>query len=160
MEYDVDSTTESDNINSLWLKSVFESLKSLENMERMAREGCSSLLEYLQYPIELRASQFADIQYKNLRFMVTEFSLLIRKLNPIIDETYGNTLMLTVSRLQNVIDRRGLFVKEVKKNNYISTELTNNFSRALFLLSEAISEIIKKIDYILYIKEKDNKPKW
>lgn len=158
MEYET-TALESDNINALWMKNVFESLKNLEIMERNAREGCASLFEYLQIPIEYRNVILADAQYKNLRFMVTEFSLLLMKLRPVLQEEEMKLLTKTSKKLIELMERKKFFVKEFKRNNMMISQVTPVFNEFLNLLSDNISEIIKKIEHLLYISQEE-KPRW
>lgn len=153
---------ESDNINSIWLKNVYESLKNLEIMERNAREGCASLFDYLQIPLDYRVKEFAEIQYKNLRFMVTEFALLITKLSPLIEDDELKKLREINKRLTRIINNRSLFLRDIKKGGgIIHTTLTITFDNTLELLSSQVSDIIKKMEHILYIKEdKESRPRW
>ncbi len=64
---------EATNISDLWLKNIFENVKNLESMERLAREGCVSLLEFAQ----MDSRMLPEIQYKNLKMMISEIELLL-----------------------------------------------------------------------------------
>jgi hypothetical protein len=160
MDYDLTTAVESDNINSIWLKNVFESLKNLEIMQRNAREGCSSLFEYLQIPMEHRNAILADAQYKNLKFMVTEFSLLLSKLAPILEPDDVEKLDGINQRFLKIIDHKNIFIKELRRNNFPYSQTTPAFDETLNLISLQVSKIIMKIEHLLYIKNEDNKPKW
>lgn len=152
---------ESDNINELWLKSVFESLKNLEIMERNARDGCQNILEYMQMPIEYRLTQVANVQYANLKFMISEFSLLIKKLRPILKEEYVKKLVVSSKRMLKISQNKNVFIKDIKRGGVIYANTTSSFDEALEILSNQISDIIKEIEELLYIKDKgDNKKRW
>ncbi len=75
------------NITDKWLDNVFEILMRLEGYERLAKEGCSSLIEYVQNPqIQI---DMAQIQKKNYDFFITEFEVLLNNIRHLIDaKTY------------------------------------------------------------------------
>ncbi len=156
---------ESTNINSLWLTNIFENLKNLEVMERISREGCNSLMDYLQIPLAQRQIILADTQYKNLKFMVTEMQLLLTDLSPVVAKDKHKAFMDTLKKIQPPIHIRRLFLVErhsVMKNGIFTSEVTPFFYETLTFLSELKLDIIKEISHILYIKDDggNNKPKW
>ena len=68
------------NISTLWLTNIFNNLKALENIERLAREGCSSITDYIQIPPAHQNIILVEAQYKNLRFFVFELEILLTNL--------------------------------------------------------------------------------
>lgn len=157
------------NINTRWLENIYENLKNLEEMERVVREGCSSLIEFLQIPPDQRNFVIPMAQYKSLRIMATEIKLLLDDLMPVINpeqlKEYRrklNNIMGFDEHGQSVLDNQELFIKQVKKNNQILyCETTLIFNKTLNFISDIKSGIISDIGHILYIKEDDiHKKKW
>ena len=152
---------ESSNINTRWLENIYEQLRTIQSMERLAREGCNSIMEYLQIPFQSREIILADVEYKNLRFMALEMDILISNLAPVLDkktEDYNKR----VDSVMNNLDRRNLFLKEVKKDNKVVMIQTLPFLyQSINYLSAIKSDLIKDIGHLLYIPEQDNnKKKW
>lgn len=157
---DEDINYESSNINSIWLQNIYENIKNLEAMERLAREGCSSILEYLQIPYEARPIIIADTQYKNLKLIYNELYLLLSDLVPVIKPDEMEKFRDKLDALEEVIKIKKLFVKErysKNKSNVISSEVTNFFYQTLKFLSNIKIAIIINISHILYVKEEDKK---
>lgn len=152
---------QSTNINSKWLENIYEQLQTIQNMERLAREGCNSIMEYMQVPFNMRQVILADVEYKNLRLMALEMDILISNLAPILKEKADKYNERMAKLLQN-IDYRNLFLKEIKKDGQVVMiePLPFLFSSTTYLTTIK-SELIKDIGHLLYIPEEDNnKKKW
>lgn len=150
---------QSANINSLWLQNIYENIKKLEEHERIAREGCDNLMEYLGIPADKRDLILGDTQYKNIKFMVTELHLLLGDLTPILDETKVKGYKENLNKIEEVISYRKYFVKEPYSSTrgiIISSKPTPFFFETLRFLSDMKIEIIKDIKHILYIKDQPN----
>lgn len=152
---------ESTNINIRWLENIYQQLQTIQNMERLAREGCNDIMEYLQIPYQSRQAILADVEYKNLRFMALEMDILIGNLAPILkDKTgeYNNRLNILLRNLDN----RMLFLKEIKKDNQVVMMESLPFMySSIAYLSSIKNELIKDIGHLLYIPEQDaGKKKW
>lgn len=156
MEPQIDSF-ESTNINALWLNNIYENLKNLESLHRLAREGCNSIMEYLQIPYDQRLAMLGDIQYKNLRFILTETVLLLEDLSPVINETQYSKFIGQLKQLKKVINQRNLFIRDIysaSENKIINSKLTNFFFETLEYLGEVKVAMIKipDVSAILYVK--------
>lgn len=154
---------QSGNINALWIDNIYQNLKNLENMERLANEGCLSILEYASIPIGQNKIVLGDLQYKNLRMMVSEFDLLITDLTPVIEEKDITLFINEINNIKKVINNRKLFVKESTshRNIMMSSEITPFFNETLIYLRDLKRKLIKQIEGLLYIKqEADNRKKW
>jgi len=150
---------ETSNINSKWLENIYENLKNIEQLERLSREGCTSIIDYFQIPFEQRAMFLGDAQYKNLRFLVTEIDLLLTDLTPVVNETNLATFRKVLEQIEAVLPNRELFITEIysaKSNSITRIETTEIFNRTLYLISLLRIEIIKEISPVLYIKKRDN----
>jgi hypothetical protein len=130
-------------------------------MLRIAREGCSSLLEYLEIHPDMQRLIFADVQYKNLRFVVMELKLLISNSQNILGEkslAYKEKLEIISSKVND----RSLFIKDVvQKNQLMSRDLLPSFKVILDKLFELNSDLINDLSPILFMPEDDKgKKKW
>lgn len=153
---------ESDNINTLWLKNIFDNLKNIENISRLAKEGCTSIVEYAEIPLNNRAYFIGDTQYKNLRFLVTELSLLLDDLEvPIENKDELHKYKKSLDKISNIITNRKLFLKEPrdKDGNIISSTPNQFFYDTLDILQHLKVNIYNNISHILYIRKKEN-PGW
>jgi len=152
---------ESTNINIRWLENIYEELRTIQNMERLAREGCNDIMEYLQIPYQSRPIILADVEYKNLRMMALEMDILIGNLAPVLKEKteqYRKKLLLLLTNL----DKRKLFLKEIKKDNQVvMIEPLQFLYTSVAYLSTIKNELINDIGHLLYIPEQENnKKKW
>jgi hypothetical protein len=155
---------ESVNINELWTKNIYENLKSLEQLERLAREGCENLFEYFQIPQEQKMFMFGDIMYKNMRFMVTEFILLLSDLTPVMKPDKHKQFLEQIMEIDKIKENRKLFVKDI----YQATTNSIKVSKATPFLYDTISflstfkiELVREIAHLLYIPEETiNRKKW
>lgn len=151
---------ESSNIHSKWLDNIYNQFIKIQEMETLALEGCMSLAEFMEIPIERLPIYLPEIEYKNLRFMVRELKLLVDNLSPILKEQskeYRELLKPVLKRL----DDRSLFLSENKKNNIIiELKLNPIFHKTVEYVLDIKTKIIEddKVMKILYY-EKENK-KW
>lgn len=148
---------ESSNINAIWLQNIYENIKNLEQLERIAREGCNSIMEYLQIPHESRAFILGDVQYKNLRFIITELDLLLIDLTPVIKESELIDFQLSLNKVKELIENRRLFLEEPRgvDRSIRYSKPKPFFYETLNFLSLLKVSIIKSIAHILYIKNDD-----
>ena len=143
-------------INKEWLSNILENIKNLEQLERLAREGCITIFDYFNSSYEERLSRYADIQYKNLRMMVTEFDLLLTDLSPIYQEELED-YTTSLKKLKEVLGKRHLFVKEslsvdkrIKKS-----QVTEFFLSMVDYISEMKRNLYIVISEILFVKKTD-----
>lgn len=152
---------ETTNINLEWLNNIYSELKTIQDIERISREGCRNLMEYLQIPIDSQKIVMADAQYKNMRFFALELDLLITNLAPVIKdkvEKYDKQLKPILKNINN----RSLFIDETTINNKVVEIYTLPFfNYTIDFLVSIKSEIIKDIAHILYLAEDDkDKKRW
>jgi len=136
-----------------WVKNIMENLKNLEVMERYAREGCQTILEYLQIPYEQRQVIIADVQYKNLRLIINELILLITDLTPVVNPDTLNTFDGQLKKLTELIKERKSFVKETynaSSNTVTTSSVTELYFKVLETTTSMRREIIKEIRGMLY----------
>jgi hypothetical protein len=150
----MDNTIRTANINETWLLNIYENIKKIENYERLAREGCTSVMEYVQMPIRDREINAGLIQYKNLKILLTEFILLLADLTPTIRKDKIKEFHDALDSLENIIQNENyLLVKRYDENNkIISINTTNNFNYILKSLHKLKIELFDQIKHILYIQ--------
>lgn len=155
---------ESSNINSLWLQNIYENIKNLENMFRMARDGCRGILEYTQVSQENKDMFLVDVQYKNLRLILTELKLLIDDTMIVIGEDKGIEFLNQLEKIEKIINIRKLFVKDnysATKNAIVNSSVTTFFMETLTFFEQIRRKIFKELAPLLYHKQEDiNKKKW
>lgn len=150
---------ESTNINTLWLQNIYENLKNLEYMERIAREGCSSILEYLQIPLENQQQILQDTQYKNMKFMVTEMNLLLTDLTPVLDKEKIKEFRKHLHALETGVNNKALFVDEAysfTKRKITSSSMTPLFYETISFITNMRVNIINEMASLLYVKKSDS----
>lgn len=149
-------TSDTGNINSKWLENIYENLKKIEEFERYAREGCASILEYTSIPFEQRPMQIGDIQYKNFRLLINEFSLVIPDLTPVIEQEEIIKINSRLALIKDHIDKQHLFIVYVKDHNgkIINSKTTELFKFTLDYMSTVRSMVISSISHLLFLREK------
>jgi len=149
---------ESTNINQKWLENIYENIKNLEQAQRYAREGCASLIEYVQAPYENKEIILADLQYKNLKIMTDEIVLLLKDLTPILDATKLDSFNRKIKEVDKTLrndNKKYLFIEtrtSVVKNAVISARTTDFFWETMDFLHNLQIEIIKSISHILFVE--------
>lgn len=155
---------QSANINALWLQNIYENLRNLQAYERLAREGCMSIIEYIQVPWEKKQIYLNDVQFKNLKFIGTEMQILLVDLTPIMDAKDLDKFQKQLDNMNKVINLRKLFIKEFFsgiKKEVTKSEMTPFFYETLNLFIKLRSDIINSISHVLYVKQEDqNTKKW
>lgn len=146
-------------INALWLNNIYENIKNLENMERLARQGCQDIFEHFQALREERTSLYAELQYKNLKLMITEMDLLLTDLTPILEQDptkkdIADEFRKHIKKVGKISENRKLFVKESRgiDGSIKLSKNTDFFIETLNFISDLKREIFKNIKHILYIQ--------
>lgn len=150
---------ESSNIHSKWLENIYNQLMKIQEMELLALEGCSSLAEYLEIPLEMVNVILPEIQYKNLKFLVHELNSLIDNLSPILKDDVKNYRKKLESIINN-IDIRHLFFKDIRdQGQIIEIRILPFFKKTLNFILLIKSDLIrhKKVMPILYYEEETKK---
>lgn len=146
----------SGNINERWLNNVYENIKNLENYERLIREGCSSLLDFMQIPLSSRQVIIGATQFKNLKFIITEFRLLLADLSPVLTEKAKiDKFNIILDRIEEAIKNESLFISE-KRNasrEIIEIKPTELFYDTIKVLHKLKIELFIEIKSILYIQD-------
>lgn len=153
---------ETTNINLRWLTNIYEQIINIEQMERMCREGCSSLIDYLQIPPDQRGLVLPDAQYKTLRFLVLEMDLLINNLAPILAEK-TELYKKRIEKVLEIVDNRTMFLKPIYSSEKVLSyfQVLDLLPKTISYLSSVVSDLIKDIGSLLFIaQDEQGKKKW
>lgn len=147
-------TFESANINTKWASSIADNLLHIENMLRLSKEGCSNIIDFTNIPIDQRLQQLSDVQYKNIRFIITELTILLPKVKIKIPEETYNKFQLDLKRLREIASNRKLLIKESRnaKNEITSSYTTDMFLQLIDTISILHSDILNNISTLLYME--------
>jgi len=153
---------QSSNINSKWLENIYENIKNLEKMCRIAENGFEDINYYITSTQQEKQILLPELQFTNLKSIITELDLLLDDLTPIIEEGFINECHKELSIKKREIKDRNDYIYDVynpmKKNILVYRELKTKFYSDLDSLSLMKRKIISKIGPILYVKA-DSKPK-
>lgn len=146
------------NINDKWLNNIYENIKNLENYERLLRDGCKNLLDFMSIPQINRPVVVGEIQYKNLRVFITEFKLLLTDLTPILRAGLADEFDKVLNDIDKVSRDRKLFVIDTydTSNKVISVQTTAFFWTTIDILHKTKRDLFKTIKKILYIDQGSN----
>lgn len=139
------------NINEKWLNNIYENIKNLENYERLVREGCQSLLDFMNIPQKDRPIVIGLTQFKNLKFMITEFKLLLADLTPVLEDPDEYDKIL--NNIDNALKTQSLFIKTRinEDKEIIEVVPTAFFYSTIDALHNLKRDLFKEIKKILYI---------
>lgn len=98
------------NINDKWLDNIYEILIRLEGYERLANEGCNSLMEYLQSIAQNPNIDFATLQKKNYDMFITEFEILLNNVRHLVDSKTFLKMRIKLNSLIASEDEAGGFL--------------------------------------------------
>lgn len=139
------------NINEKWLENIYENIKKLEDYERLVREGCQSLLDFMNIPERNRPVVIGLTQFKNLRFLITEFKLLLADLTPILKDSDEYDKVLNNIDDALILERLFLNVRTNVNNEIVEVKPTEFFHQTLNTLHTLKRNLFKEIKHILYI---------
>lgn len=124
-------------------------------LERLARDGCSSIAEYAQMSPEFIGTRLGDIQYKNLTLIAGELDMLLTDLIPVIDRPNYIRFKGMLDKIKKTIRSRDLYVQDIyssSKSKVTETRITSYFNDAFEYLVYIKREIILELAPILFIK--------
>lgn len=144
---------QSSNINAKWLENIYENIKHLEDHERLAREGCRTVLEFVQIPANTREIVLGETQFKNIKLFVNEFSLLLSDLSPVIEEKKLEEFRNAIDAVEKGFSDEAKFIKRIRnaQRQVIRVELTGFFHKTLRFLADLKVKLFIEIKGILYI---------
>lgn len=152
----MDSTNQT-NINNLWLNNIFENIKNIEIYERMARNGCKDLIEFIQCPPELRDEEMSEVQFQNLLHYGNEILVMLPDFASHIDEELGNQY---INRVKIIIEdmrtHKGKYIRKIisdPQRRTIKVKPTENFYITLDIFYSMRRQLILKIEPFLFTQE-------
>jgi len=154
-----EASFDSGNINTLWLHNIYENLHNLEEQERLSREGVSTLVDYANLPKQERESIIADLQYKNLKMMVSETYLLLTDILPVVNEDFHTKKKKFLDGVSKHINDKRLFLHSPvnqKTKTIIKIELKPLFYETLTIITDLRQDIIKELSHLLYVKHEND----
>ncbi len=135
------------NISDKWLDNIFNILKRLEESEKLAREGCLTILEYVQIP----EKSLPLIQYKNYTLFLTDFQLLINNCQQMIGKKDYDLFIKNLKGLKELESKCKCFLG-VKKDHIKRTEtyyLKPMFHRSIDIIGKMRRDLITNLWKIL-----------
>lgn len=144
---------ESNNVNQLWVRNIYENIKRLEELFRRANEGCSSLIDYMSIPYNLRDREITEAMYKNLKLIRTEMKLLVADCCLHLESTKYESYLNKINSLKTIINNRQIFIQEsysARLNQVINSQVTPYFQETLDFFFNLRVEIMKDIKSLLY----------
>jgi len=73
-----------------WLNNVFETLMKLEDYERLLKNGCSDIMDFVQN----KELDLAIVQEKNYQLFMTEIEIILNDINHFIDKKEYLSLLI------------------------------------------------------------------
>lgn len=143
-------------ITDKWLDNLYESLMRLEQYEKLAREGCESLMEYVQNP----NLDLALIQNKNLGLFITEFEITLNNGKKVIDKKEYLNMTLGIRRiLKKELEVKGFLTEE---RDLVMHTTKNVLKPSFYIVLREISalrrDLVGSLWFILSPKAKDTIP--
>ncbi len=146
METSLRNTSER-TINDKWLDNIFNILLRLEDADKLASEGCRSLIDYIESP----DTYLPMIQYKNYLLFLTDFEILINNCKEMMKEGKFEEFVKNLEGLRKAEEKVGGFLK-VRTNNIQKTQkfyLRPIFNDALKIISKMRRDIVSCLWSIL-----------
>lgn len=142
------------NITDKWLDNIFECLMRLEQYERLMKEGCESILEYVQNP----NINLADIQYKNYNLFITEAEILFEDTKHLIAKDKFLNISILLNWIKNYDCDKGGLLKRV--DDHIAhehwNELKPEFSNVIPQVSRLRGLFVSSLWKLLSPSAKEN----
>ncbi len=153
MEENLQNSSEK-TINDKWLDNIYNILLRLENSDKLASEGCLSIIEFVQSP-----QQFLPlVQYRNYSIFLTDFEILINNTKNIIGDTKYKAFAKNIQTLRDLEKRvNGFLVVNSKNINRIKKYyLRPVFSEATKIISNMRRDIVSCLWKVLSPSAKDS----
>lgn len=150
------------NIGTKWLDSLYNSIEKITEHERYGREGCESLVQYVQ-DIILFNKSLSSTQLKNLSMMIGEIKIILPKAKRFIKEKAFGDLLLEIKKCDIDFNNQYVFVKKTKylicilskgKKNSSSLFLKQGFGILFERVVEVKVKLLDELDEILFPKGK------
>lgn len=123
------------NITDKWLDNIFECLMRLEQYERLMKEGCESIMDYVQN----QNLSIGDIQYKNYSFFVTEAEILMEDTKHLIDKKKFLEISLLLTWIKRYEEDIGGFLEH--KHDMLNHEEWNEVKPEFRIVFSRVSRL-------------------
>lgn len=133
MEEYIQKTSEK-TVSESWNSNIVKSLEKLQDYETLAKQGCETIFEYIQHPLNTNLDL---IQEKNYKFFMTEFSIVLSNTKNLMTSEQYKNLSEAFLKLQNLEKLKGGFL--ITKRKYEKKE--QKLSKDFFLVIEYISKL-------------------
>jgi len=139
----MEETTSQRTITEKWLDNLFDSLMRLEVYERLAKDGCSNLLEYLS----INDKEISQIQYKNYSLFLTEAEVVINSCRNLIKEENCKKILFEIEMLKLYEQKIDSFLEKKinQKDNISWFELRPEFVIAVKRLSKIRKMLVENL---------------
>lgn len=153
MEQNLENSSEK-TINDKWLDNIYNILLRLENSDKLASEGCMSIIDFVESP-----QQFLPlIQYKNYSIFLTDFEILINNSQKIIGNKKYKEFVRNINTLRELEKNVGGFLVVNSKNISRTKKyyLKPIFNHAIKIISKMRRDIVSCLWKVLSPSAKDS----
>ncbi len=148
------------NIDSIWLKCIFEDIRILEGHITLSKAGFKDVEEM----ISLGIGDLVEVQLRNLKLTTIKFLNILDNVqtkikNKFFEKTKKMLKAIEETILLEEIGKRKPFHYKRCHNNvkhFHWKELTDNFYKTLDILDDLKSKLIKELDPILYFVKEES----
>jgi len=141
------------NFADKWLNNVFEVLMRIEDYERLAKNGCVNLQDYVQNP----QLDLVLVQSKNYSLFMTEVLILLNDIKYFVNKKDFLMLLLKFEKIKKLEESVGGFL-DLMRNNVTHEEwntLKPEFVKIHPLMSDLRGMIVKTLFDFINPKFKD-----
>lgn len=147
--YQTNSEIQEGNITSLWYKDIYESLRKIQDYERICKDGAVGIIEYLQ----VEPHRVAEIQHQMLRSIVTELNILLGNVKILLPEHF---FIITMSKIKIIIHNLDynpqMFLSAMvnQQNHTTQYQITFAYIETLRTISKIREELVVNLTNILF----------
>jgi molecular chaperone DnaK (HSP70) len=144
------------NVTELWHKQLFMSLMKIQEYERIARDGASSIEAIFQ----INRNDIPYVQYQYLRMIITEMDILLSNTKKKLSDKFFEDSTKEIKHAEDILDR---FPKSVLAEKYDNVQqsrkyhLTPLYFKMLNTLKDMREGIVQELSDILYGSEGQKK---
>ena len=142
------------NIDSLWLKNLFEDLKDLSSHIYQAKTGFKDMEELFT----IDSNQLVEIQLRNLKLTIVKFLNILDNVQTRIDKKFYNRTKKNFDLCYKAFEKPEIYFK-LNFNNLRKTKtffLSEAFFKTLYYVDFCKSKLIKELDPILYFDREES----
>lgn len=118
-----------------WFHNVFETLMRIESYERLMKNGCVSLLDYL----ENKNLNLVIIQEKNYSFLMTEIEILLNNIKAFINADKFLKMSMKIKRIRNIEKLSNGFLSS--QTNVVLHTMDNFLKPDFYIIIPLVSEL-------------------